>query len=119
MTIPLNKVIIPIVDVHLLGRLQAELGDAFNELIDVFTQDTADHLNKLKSLIEHDDNENMKTLLQYLSGSATNIGAERLKHHYSHFITKPEDQDHRQLLEKYQSLLKAFNETSTDLQQFA
>ena len=118
-TIPLNNITVPLINTHLLSTLQSELGDAFNELVTVFTQDTSKHLEQLKAHIDHDDKENIKTLLQYLSGSATNIGAERLKYHYSNFIPKSEEQDHRTLLEKYQSLLKAFNETSSDLQQFA
>ncbi len=118
-TVPLNKVTIPAINTRLIQTLRSELGDTFNELITIFTQDTSKQLEKLKLLIEQDDKENIKALLQYLLSSAANIGAERLKYHYSDFIPRVEEQNHDALLEKYQSLLEAFDETSTNLQQLA
>ena len=114
-TIPLNVVVIPLINTGLLNTLNQQLGDDFAELISTFTQDTQKHFELLKTSINESNLSETLQLLKYLQSSAANVGAERLKHNYQELMPKLDTQDQQQLIEQFHSLLKDFNETSDNL----
>ncbi len=114
-TIPLQQEIYPLIDTKVIRSLQSQLGDTFVELIKIFTEDTREKLEQLEKLIEVNDKQSIKDMLNYLLGSAGNVGAERLKQDYSDLLPVIDEQDQQQLQNRYRSLIEDFTATSEHL----
>lgn len=68
----------PGIDIDLVNELREVLEDSFNELIDIFLEDTPEQIEGMAGAIAQGDLSGIRSYAHILNGSCSNFGADRI-----------------------------------------